>query len=62
MDNINVHPVALVVYCPDTETVPALLGMRNLHIICMYRISDSEWHNVSYIVTQKEREEDEGAK
>jgi len=42
MDNINVHPVALVVYCPDTETVPALLGMRNLHITCMYKISDSE--------------------
>jgi hypothetical protein len=41
MDNINVHPVALVVYCTDTETVPALLGMRNLHIIFMYRISDS---------------------
>jgi len=40
MDNINVHPVALV-FCPDTVTVPALLGMRNLHIICMYRISDS---------------------
>jgi len=41
MDNINVHPVALVVCCPDMETVPALLGMRCLNITCMYRISDS---------------------